>query len=253
MLTSFTLISGIKKNTGCNVWRGWERILGGRQDWGNYPLMLHQTNDERGGGRTRGKRKLCRGSHRLQGWERRRKVLRQEETGGLEEEKRDKQRGDWAKLEGFLCKSQWINKVKLIKSKRGWRKQAHKCWLYSSHLFSGAFQPCPSSDIQFQPAPLSPPLTLPPSFCCLSNLSPLLSPHAFSPAPPPPSPHTFSHLSLSLHTFCISLSLSLITSPLPSLPVFPLLTAGTVQISLWATVRQIGGEKGALLTLKARL
>lgn len=32
MLTSFTLISGIKKNSGCNACRGWERGLGGRQD-----------------------------------------------------------------------------------------------------------------------------------------------------------------------------------------------------------------------------
>lgn len=68
MLTSFTLISGIKKNTGCNVWReGGRGGSGGWWDWGNYPLMLHQRTDERGGGRKRWKRKLCKGSHRLQG------------------------------------------------------------------------------------------------------------------------------------------------------------------------------------------
>lgn len=231
MLTSFTLISGIRKNTGCKVWR---EGLGGRQDCGNYPLMLHQTADERGGGRRRGKRKLCRGSHRLQGWEERRKGLRQEETGGLAEEKRDKREGgDWAKLEGFLSKSQWINEVKLMKSKGGWSKQAHKCWLFLSSLL-----PClpPMSPLWYS-TPTTPLFTLPFVLLPFKSLTPALlscllstsssSSHLLS-SPAPSTP-----------------SVSLITSPLhsPSPPVYPY--SQLVQYrSLWATVRQIGREKG---------
>lgn len=72
-------------------------------------------------------------------------------NGGLGGDKRSR---DWAKLEGFLRQSQRINEMKLMKS-MGWRKQAHKCWLY---CFSSSLLMCfsnypPPPEIQFQPTP----------------------------------------------------------------------------------------------------
>lgn len=72
-------------------------------------------------------------------------------NGGLGGDKRSR---DWAKLEGFLRQSQRINEMKLMKS-MGWRKQAHKCWLYcfSSSLLMCFSNYTPPPEIQFQPTP----------------------------------------------------------------------------------------------------
>lgn len=113
---------------------------------------------------------------------------------------------------------------------RGWRKQAHKCWLYPSHLFSCAFQPCPLW--YFIP---STPLFLSPSFCCFFQSLTRLSPHAFS--PPPPPPHTFSHFSLPLHLLCRS-------SPLLFPPLLPTPTHSWYSTDLSGQLYDISAEKG---------
>lgn len=210
MLTSFTLISGIKKNTGCNVRKGWERGLGGWQDWGNYPLMLHQTHDERGGGRKRGEKEKETVQRKLQ-------VAWGERRNGKDWGK--KKQGDWQKKretsEGGIELSLKVFCAKVNESMRwnwwragGWRKQAHKCWLYPSHLVSCAFQPCPPLIFNSN----HPSLTLPfilllfhpalPS-CLLSTSS---------------SSHLLSSLAPSTH---LSLSSPLLFPPLPSSPVYP--------------------------------
>lgn len=70
MLTSFTLISGIKKNTGCNVWKGWQRGFGWAAELRKLSTNVASNKwwkGRRERERGKGKRKLCRGSHRLQG------------------------------------------------------------------------------------------------------------------------------------------------------------------------------------------
>lgn len=55
MLTGFTLITGIIKNIGCNVGRGWERVVGGRRDWRNYKCSIKQMmKGEAGEGKGKG-------------------------------------------------------------------------------------------------------------------------------------------------------------------------------------------------------
>lgn len=113
----------------------------------------------------------------------------------------------------------------------------------SSHLFFRAFHPCPLSDIRLQP----PPFLLSPSFCCLSNLSPRLSSHAFS--PPPPPPRTFSHLPLPPHLLSLSSPLLFTHPPLLSTP-----THSWYSTDLSGQLYDRSAEKrGALLTLKATL
>lgn len=90
-------------------------------------------------------------------------------------------------------------------------------------------------------------LLLSTSFSCLPNLSPSSPAHIPPPSPLPLvlTPLILVFLSLPLHTCCLSHP-----RPLPS--CLPLLTAGTVQLSLGncTTDRQ---RRGALLTLKATL
>lgn len=234
MLTSFTLISGIKKNTGCNMWRGGERGgLGWRQDWGNYPLMLHQTADERGGGRESEEETVQRKSQVAGVREEKERIEARRNRGIGRRKEKTSEWGDWAKLEGFSVQ-------KVDESMRwnwwragAWRKQAHKCWLYSSHLFSCAFQPCPP--LIFNSS--HPSLTLPFILLPFQSLTPA-PPHVFSPS------SSASHLLSSLAPS--TPSVSLITSPLPSPspPVYPY--SQLVQYrSLGATVRQIGREGGS--------
>lgn len=162
-------------------------------------------------------------------------------NGGLGGDKRSR---DWAKLEGFLRQSQRINEMKLMKS-MGWRKQAHKCWLYcfSSSLLMCFSNYTPPPEIQFQPTPS---LTLHLVFLPSQSLAQFSRSHPSStPLPLVLTPLILVFLSLPLHTCCLSHP-----RPLPS--CLPLLTAGTVQLSLGncTTDRQ---RRGALLTLKATL
>lgn len=114
--------------------------------------------------------------------------------------------------------------------------------LISSHVLS---QLRPPSEIQFQPTPS---LTLHLVFLPSQSLAQFSRSHPSSTLPPP-CPHT-SHPCLPLSAPPHLLSLSTSSPPLPS--CLPLLTAGTVQLSLGncTTDRQ---RKGALLTLKATL
>lgn len=155
-------------------------------------------------------------------------------NGGLGGDKRSR---DWAKLEGFLRQSQRINEMKLMKS-MGWRKQAHKCWLYcfSSSLLMCFSNYTPPPSPRFSSNQLL--LLLSTSFSCLPNLSPSSPAHI---PPPPPSPLS-SHLSSLSSSLCPStpaVSLILVPSP-PACPYSQLVQYS----SLWATVRQIVREGG---------
>lgn len=115
----------------------------------------------------------------------------------------------------------------------------------SPHLFSCAFPTTPPTppEIQFQPTPS---LTLHLVFLPSQSLAQFSRSHPSStPLPLVLTPLILVFLSLPLHTCCLSHP-----RPLPS--CLPLLTAGTVQLSLGncTTDRQ---RRGALLTLKATL
>lgn len=113
----------------------------------------------------------------------------------------------------------------------------------SPHLFSCAFPTTPPPEIQFQPTPS---LTLHLVFLPSQSLAQFSRSHPSStPLPLVLTPLILVFLSLPLHTCCLSHP-----RPLPS--CLPLLTAGTVQLSLGncTTDRQ---RRGALLTLKATL
>lgn len=117
--------------------------------------------------------------------------------------------------------------------------------LISSHVLS---QLRPPSEIQFQPTPS---LTLHLVFLPSQSLAQFSRSHPSSTTPPSPLSSHLSSLSSSLCPSTPAFSLNLVPSPpLPS--CLPLLTAGTVQLSLGncTTDRQ---RKGALLTLKATL
>lgn len=112
--------------------------------------------------------------------------------------------GGWAKLEGFLCRSQWINEVKLMKSRR----------LEETSTPVFTFPPPPPYSLPTTPTLL---LVLPP----FPSLTPALPSHLLLFLAPSLSSH-------SLHTFCLSHHLfASLTRP----SCLPQLTAGTVQIS----------------------
>lgn len=154
-------------------------------------------------------------------------------NGGLGGDKRSR---DWAKLEGFLRQSQRINEMKLMKS-MGWRKQAHKCWLYcfSSSLlmcFSNYTPPPPRDSVPTNSFSYSPPRF--PAFPISRPVLPLTS----LLHPPPPCPHT-SHpcLPLSAPPHLLSLSSS---SP----PLLPAPTHSWYSTALSGQLYDRSSEKG---------
>lgn len=213
MLTSFTLIRGIKRTVGAKGGEGAFRWAAGSRKLATN--VASNTRWKRGRDEEREEETEQRKSQ-VAGVREEKGRIEARRNRGIGRRKETSKGGHWAKLEGFLCKRQWINGVKLMKS-RGLETTSAQMLTLSSGPPS---LPTMSPSLVFNS---SLHFTLPSVMLPFQSLTPALPSWLLS---TPTS--SFLHLLSTLFPPHL-LSLSSL-SPFP--PLLPLLTAGTVQISV---------------------